>query len=124
MARATRQVGKALSGTVRTESRPGWTFLSNHGHVLTCLATHPDAVVRDMADLIGITERAVLRILKELEEAAILSREREGRRSRYVIHGSARLRHPIESHCTVDDLTSLVQRKSAATARQRRSTKA
>ena len=88
----------------------GWTFFSNHAHVLVCLARYPDAKVRDVAERVGITERAVLRILSELEAAGAIDREREGRRNRYRIHGELQLRHPLESHCRVDDLLAMVRK--------------
>ena len=85
-----------------------WTFLSNHAHALMVIAGDPDARVRDIAASVGITERAVQRILRELEEAGVLGRERRGRRNHYVIHGNVPLRHPLEQHRTVNDLIGLV----------------
>jgi len=68
--------------------------------------------LRDVATQVGITERAVQRIVTELEEAEILTREREGRRNRYTIHTDQRLRHPLESHSTVGALLDAVARKT------------
>ena len=62
------------------EPKTGWTFLTNHSHVLICLAENSDLRIRDLADRVGITERAVLKILGELEDGGIISRERAGRR--------------------------------------------
>lgn len=81
-----------------------WTFLSNHTHVLVCLRENEELRVRDLAQKIGITDRAVQNILKDLEEAKVIKRERVGRRNRYQILGGARLRHPIESHCQIGKL--------------------
>lgn len=75
----------------------GWTFLTNHGHVLLCLASQPDSRVRDIAGRVGITERAVLRILAELEGAGYLERRHAGRRTSYVLHLDHPMRHPVES---------------------------
>ncbi len=86
----------------------GWTFLSNHTHVLVCLSASEDPTVRDMALQVGITERAVLRILADLEQAGVITRSREGRRNHYVIDGDARLRHPLEAHCRIGTLLSCV----------------
>lgn len=86
----------------------GWTFLSNHTHVLVCLAGDGEPTVRDIAARVGITERAVLRILAELEEGGVLERERDGRRNRYRIHPEARLRHPLEAHCRVGELLAMI----------------
>ena len=88
-----------------------WTLLSNYAHVLICLAIDPGMRLRDAAIQVGITERAVQRIVTELEQAKILTREREGRRNRYRIHTDQRLRHPLESHCTVGSLLAAVARK-------------
>lgn len=89
----------------------GWTFLTNHAHVLFCLAEDGEIRMRDLAARVGITERAVARILDELEEAGYVTRDRQGRRNRYVVHGHAHLRHPIEAHRTVDELVALVLRR-------------
>ena len=82
----------------------GWTFLSNHTHVLVCLARNPDQVLREVAQQVGITERAVQRIVAELEAAGVIRRERQGRRNRYFLNLHAPLRHPLERHCTVGEL--------------------
>lgn len=83
---------------------PGFTYLTNHAHALVALDGSPDLRVRDLAVMIGITERAVLRILADLEAAGVLEREKEGRRNRYRIVRKSRLRHPLEEHCTVGGL--------------------
>ena len=85
-----------------------WTFLSNHGHVLVCLAVDPNTRLRDIAAQVGITERAIQKILGDLEGAGIITRIREGRRNRYVVHPDAPLRHPLEAHQSVGDLLSMV----------------
>jgi DNA-binding transcriptional ArsR family regulator len=85
-----------------------WTFLTNHTHVLVCLSRQPDLRLRDVAAMVGITERAVQRIVADLEDARVLVREREGRRNRYQVLADRPLRHPIESHRTVGDLLRLV----------------
>lgn len=85
-----------------------WTFLSNHGHVLVCLAQNPDSRLRDVAQAVGITERAVQKIVSDLEAAGVVLREREGRRNRYRLHLERPLRHPIEAHRTVGALLAMV----------------
>ncbi len=95
----------------RTEperSVPGWTFLTNHTHVLLCLATEPQPPLRRVAQLVGITERSVQRIVADLEEAGYLTREREGRRNRYAIRRGIPLRHPIETHKRIGDLIEMI----------------
>ena len=73
-----------------------------------CIARDPDARVRDIAAAVGITERAVQRILRELEEAGVLVRERRGRRNHYVIEGHCPLRHPLERTHTIGELLRAV----------------
>ena len=85
-----------------------WTFLSNHAHVLVCLALDPDARLRDVAASVGITERAVQKIVSDLEEAGVIVRERIGRRNSYRLDLDAPLRHTLESHKSVGALLSLV----------------
>jgi DNA-binding MarR family transcriptional regulator len=110
MVTAKQQLGKARE--VPREQAPdgqSWTFLTNHSHVLICLAQEPDLRLRDVAGRVGITERAVQRIVADLEEAGALTRSRDGRRNRYEVHSSQPLRHPIEAHCRVRDLLQMVE---------------
>jgi DNA-binding MarR family transcriptional regulator len=86
----------------------GWTFLTNHAHVLLCLTEEPQPPLRDVARLVGITERSVQRIVADLEEGGYLVREREGRRNRYEVRRTLPLRHPIEQHRRVGDLIDMV----------------
>jgi DNA-binding MarR family transcriptional regulator len=88
-------------------ARAGWTFLTNHAHVVAVLDRDPASRLRDVAERVGITERAVSRILAELAAAGVVRRERRGRRNVYSIRRGARLRHPLESHRTVGDLLAL-----------------
>jgi DNA-binding transcriptional ArsR family regulator len=97
-------------GKVRgVEPRSGWTFLSNHSHVLIALAKQPDLRVRDLAREVGITERAVAQILTDLEGAGVLRRRRHGRRNVYDIDPTINLRHSVESHRTVGDILRLAE---------------
>ena len=91
-----------------------WTFLSNHAHVLVCIARDPDQRLRDIADQVGITERAIQRILSDLVEAGCLSRSRSGRRNRYQVFPRRPLRHPLESHQSLGALLSLLIDESPA----------
>ena len=86
-----------------------WTFLTNHSHVLICLAENPELRLRDVAERVGITERAVFRIIADLEEAGVLTRHREGRRNQYEVHADRPLRHAVEQHRTVGDLLGLLR---------------
>ncbi len=85
-----------------------WTFLTNYGHVLLCLAADPEARLRDVAADVGVTERAVQRIVGDLEEAGYVRRSRQGRRNVYEIDPDQPLRHPVESHQAVRVLLALV----------------
>ncbi len=87
---------------------PPWTFLSNHGHILLCIARDPNIRVREIAQAVGITERAVQRILGELEEAEVITRIRRGRRTHYEIDERLPLRHPVEAEHSVGELMRLV----------------
>jgi hypothetical protein len=85
-----------------------WTFLSNHAHVLLCIAREPEIRLRDVAERVGITERAVQRIVADLEAGQYLGRVRSGRRNHYEVHPQRPLRHPIEAHREVGALLALV----------------
>ena len=86
-----------------------WTFFTNHAHVLFCIASDPEARLRDIAAKIGITERAAQRIVQELVDAGCVEVERIGRRNSYRICGDLPLRHPIEAHRTVEELVAWLQ---------------
>jgi len=90
--------------------RDGWTFLTNHGHVLVCLADDPDVLLRDVAANIGITERAVQQIVTDLERAGIILRMRVGRRNRYLVRREERFRHVLEAGVTIGEFVDLVDR--------------
>jgi hypothetical protein len=81
-----------------------WTFLTNHSHVLICLARDPKLRLRDLAEQVGITERAVQGIVKDLVAAGCLTRHREGRRNRYDIVADRPMRHRVERQHVVGDL--------------------
>lgn len=87
----------------------GWTFLTNHTHVLICLAREPSLTLREVASLVGITERAVQRIVSDLEEGGYLSKTKEGRNNIYHLSIAKSLRHPVESNCDVRSLVQLIR---------------
>ncbi|MEM9646278.1 MAG: winged helix-turn-helix domain-containing protein [Planctomycetota bacterium] len=99
---------KASSPSTRSAAKP-WTFLSNHTHVLIVLNSKSDLILREVADRVGITERAVQRIVQDLEEGGFIRREKVGRTNRYEILPKSRLRHPIESHRTIGELLQMIQ---------------
>jgi len=86
-----------------------WTFLTNHAHVLLCVSRDPAARLRDVADVVGITERAAQRIVAELEEAGYLTRTRDGRRNRYEVHPDVPLRHPLERDHAVGEILDVLR---------------
>lgn len=104
-------------------SHRAWTFFSNHTHVLVCLAADGGQRLRDVAGQVGITERAVQRIVSDLEAAGVLFRERDpsdARRNRYRIDAQVPLRHALEAHCRIGALLDLVNAPPAS-GRARRS---
>lgn len=84
-----------------------WTFLSNHGHVLVHLAKNPEARIREIANEIGITERATQGIIADLEAEGYLTVERVGRRNSYQINRKSKFRHPAEAHRSIDALLKI-----------------
>jgi predicted ArsR family transcriptional regulator len=87
-----------------TTIEEGWTFLTNHSHVLICLARDPDLRLRDLAEAVGITERAVHGIVNDLEAAGFITKRREGRRNHYEIVRGGSMRHRVEAGHTVGEL--------------------
>lgn len=85
-----------------------WTFLTNHAHVLFCLSRDPESRMREVAAAVGVTERAVQRIVADLEDAGYLRRERTGRRNHYELQAGKPLRHAIEQHVLVSDLLAVL----------------
>ena len=84
-----------------------WTFLTNHAHVLLCLAAEPNARMRDVAARVGVTERAVQRIVADLATAGILAVKRVGRRNAYKVRDDPPLGHPVVAHRAVRHLLDL-----------------
>lgn len=94
------------------ESRVTWTFLTNHTHVLVCIANDTGVRLRDVADRVGITERAAQSIVADLVSAGYLTRARVGRRNTYEIRPDHPLRHQVESHRTVGGLLDFLTARS------------
>jgi DNA-binding transcriptional ArsR family regulator len=87
----------------------GWRFVTNHGHVLACIAADSSARLRDIAATVGLTERAVGQIISELEQAGYLTKTRVGRRNHYEVHDELPLRHPLHRHHTIGELIRFLQ---------------
>jgi DNA-binding Lrp family transcriptional regulator len=105
-----------MSDNPMNESVASWSFFSNYGHVIVCLADNPLARLRDVADHVGVTERTAFRLVSKLEAADILKRVKAGRRNRYLINLDAHLLHRLESHCTVGELLAVVLDEPAQTS--------
>ena len=86
-----------------------WTLFSNHGHVLVCLFNNNQARLRDVAAEVGITERAVQNILRELQDSGLVQVSKHGRCNHYHLNTRKSLRHPLEAHCTVGQLLQLLK---------------
>ena len=95
---------RTYTRSVADQELPRWTFLTNYGHVLLFIARDPNARLRDIADAVGITERAAQRIVYDLVEEGYVERRRSGRRNQYTVHLDRPLRHPLESDHTIREL--------------------
>ena len=92
----------------RNATNLDWMFLSNHAHILICIAQEPEVRLHEVAARVGITERAVQRIVADLEEGGYLSRKRKGRRNHYELHADRPFRHPVVAHRDVSLLLYLI----------------
>ena len=91
------------------EAKP-WTFVTSHTQVLLCIAQEPEARLRDVAERVGITERAAQRIVSDLVESGYVERRRIGRRNRYTINPTAEMRHELQRGLEIGRLLALLQR--------------
>ncbi|TDB71068.1 MULTISPECIES: helix-turn-helix domain-containing protein [unclassified Micromonospora] len=96
-----------MATTAQNGSTRNWTFLTNHAHVLLSIARNPTARLRDVADEVGVTERAAQAIVADLEAGGYLRRTRVGRRNEYTVNPRGHFRHPAESDRQVGDLLAL-----------------
>jgi DNA-binding transcriptional ArsR family regulator len=103
---------KSISGIQQPQSEErapaGWDFLTNHAHVLMCIARDPGVRLRDIAAAVGVTERAAQRILAELVREGYVLRERQGRRNHYQVVPDLPLRHPLVEEREVGDLLEVL----------------
>lgn len=90
------------------DESPTWTFLTNHGHVLVCIAMDAEVRISEIADQVGIGERAAQGIVTDLVEAGYITRTRVGRRNRYAVNPDLPLRHPLERDHVVGELLRAV----------------
>ena len=92
----------------------GWSFLTNHALVLQAIAADPTSRLRDIAARAGITERAAIQIVHELERVGYLTKTRNGRRNHYEIHEDLSLRHPSHGHRTIGELIRFLEQPAEA----------
>ena len=96
-----------------TAPKSRWDFLTNHAHVLVCVANDPGVRLRDIAASVGITERSAHKILSNLVEEGYVLRERQGRRNRYDVVTDLPLRHPLVEQQAVGELLEVLLRPQA-----------
>jgi hypothetical protein len=96
-----------MSGSDGEHGAKPWTFMTNHARVLIHIARNPNTRVRDIADGIGITERAAQNIVNDLEHAAYITKTRQGRRNHYTIEPGRPFRHPADAALNVEGLLAL-----------------
>jgi DNA-binding MarR family transcriptional regulator len=101
-------MAETLARAAKDQPKGRWLFLTNHAHVLLCVARDPQARTRDIAEQVGITERATQRILADLVAEGYVSRAKIGRRNRYKINPRGRLRHPIFQNLTIGPLLEVL----------------
>ena len=85
-----------------------WTLLTGHGHVLVEIARNPDARIRDISAVAGITERTVQAIVADLEAAGYITRTRTGRRTQYTVNSDSLFRHPAQDGHRVGPFLALL----------------
>ena len=91
------------------DATKSWRFLSNHTQVLLCIQRDPDARFRDIAETVGITERAAQRIVADLVESGYVESERIGRRNHYRVNTDVSMRHPAQEGHDVGELLRLLE---------------
>src|SRR5947208_2974885 len=89
---------------------PSWSFLTNHALVLLYISRWPDSTGLDIAQAVGITERATRTLLGDLEAAGYIERERIGRRNRCHVDPQRTVGRIGERELTVGELLNLVHR--------------
>ncbi|MCJ8276256.1 MAG: winged helix-turn-helix transcriptional regulator [Bdellovibrionales bacterium] len=90
----------------------GWNFFTNYGHIIFLLSMEPELTLREVAQKVGITERATQKIIHDLEKDGFLKISKVGRQNSYKIIGRKKLRHNIEKNCRIDELINLVSKKN------------
>lgn len=109
----TRTIVQLFMNSISRTRDHAWRFVTNHAHVLACIAADPAVRLRDVAETVGITERSAATIVADLEVAGYLTKTRDGRRNRYEVHDELPLRHPRHRHHTVGELLRFLQAPAA-----------
>jgi DNA-binding MarR family transcriptional regulator len=86
-----------------------WRFVTNHTQVLLAIARNPDIRTRDIAEAVGITERAAQRIVADLSQAGYIDATRVGRRNHYTINRQVAMRHPAQANQEIGELLDLLE---------------
>lgn len=93
--------------TKKNINQSKWTFFSNHGHAIILLTKKSDLTIREMAIEIGLTERAMIRIINDLVESGYVSVSKSGRRNSYRVNLKGRFRHPIEKSRNIGEIVTM-----------------
>lgn len=101
-------MNKNSSNLAPTPPATHWDFLTNHAHVLLCVARDPGIRLRDIASAVGITERTAHKVLSDLVDEGYVARKRDGRRNRYTVEPKLPLRHPLVDEREVGDLLEVL----------------
>jgi DNA-binding MarR family transcriptional regulator len=99
---------ETLRRAAKNQPIGSWVFLTNHAHVLLCIARNPQARTRDIAEQVGITERAAQRIVADLIAENYVTRTKVGRRNNYKINPRGHLRHPIFRNLAIGPLLEVL----------------
>ncbi len=88
-----------------------WSFFTNYGHILFLISRNPDQTAKEMASIVGITERATQKIIHDLEAEGYISITKQGRKNHYKVIGNKKLRHDVEKNCQIKELIGLICHK-------------
>jgi len=102
---------KVLSSLVKNKKDSQWTIFTNHGRVLILLSLTPDITIRELSSVTGITERAIQRILADLQETSYITVVKQGRNNSYILNLNQNFRHPVESHVKIKSMISAINKK-------------
>ncbi len=107
-----------MANDAAAPARARWTFLTNHAHVLVCIARDPGVRLRDVAERVGITERATQGIVSDLVDAGYVTRTRVGRRNQYAVDADLPLRHPLEQEQVIGMLLDVLSARPGRRGRR------